>query len=353
MITTQALIDKFNQALSENWGYIWGTAGESWTAARQAALEKTTDPDRAQGRQYGKRWIGHKVADCSGLFSWAFRQLGGTMYHGSDTMYKKYCADKGELKKGKRTDGAALKPGTAVFVWNGSKYSHVGLYIGNGTVIEAMSTLQGVTTSKVTASKWKYWGELTGVKYAGGNSELTATGENPSSGVISTGAEGGVEKSSSATSDHPTLRKGSKGQAVTEMQIMLDKLGYDLGSYGVDGDFGKCTLAAVKKFQQDHGLTVDGICGPATWAKLEKVIALSGEKGTWNKGTVPSVTDSVGTEGLSLTFQDPASEAKYCVISYAWENEVARDFYRSFGFRELNEPGWYEAGDEISAVLEL
>ena len=168
MITTQALIEKFQQALSEKWGYIWGTAGVQWTAAKQKELEQTTDPDREQGRRYGKKWIGHRVADCSGLFSWAFRQLGGTMYHGSNTMYLKWCADKGKLEKGKRTDGKALKPGTAVFVWNGKTYSHVGLYIGDGTVIEAMGTCSGVTTTKVTANKWKYWGELTGVDYEQG-----------------------------------------------------------------------------------------------------------------------------------------------------------------------------------------
>ena len=135
MISTQALIDLFRQALEEKWGYIWGTSGEKWTETKQRELEKTTDSDRAQGRKYGSKWIGHTVADCSGLFSWAFRKLGGTMYHGSDTMYRKWCTDKGELKKGKRTDGRTLKPGTAVFVWNGSRYSHVGLYVGENTVI--------------------------------------------------------------------------------------------------------------------------------------------------------------------------------------------------------------------------
>ena len=263
MITTDALIEKFRQALSEKWGYIWGTAGESWTAAKQKELEKTTDDDRAQGRKYGSKWIGHKVADCSGLFSWAFKQLGGYMYHGSDTMYRKYCAQKGELKKGMRTDGAALKPGTAVFVWNGKKYSHVGLYAGNGTVIEAMGTISGVTTTKVSASKWTHWGELTGVDYSG-------AGIVP--GVIPTEAEG------SPSGGHSTLRKGSKGHAVTEMQAMLDKLGYDLGSYGVDGDFGKATEAAVKSFQSDHRLTVDGVCGVRTWAELERAVASLTEK---------------------------------------------------------------------------
>ena len=110
VISTQALIDKFKQALNEHWGYIWGTRGETWTAAKQAKLEKTTDADRANSRKYGIKWIGRKVADCSGLFSWAFAQLGGYMYHGSDTMWRKYCQQKGELRNGKRTDGKPLLP---------------------------------------------------------------------------------------------------------------------------------------------------------------------------------------------------------------------------------------------------
>jgi len=166
MIQASDLVEKFRYAFNNKWGYIWGTAGEKWTQARQAALEKTTDADRAQGRKYGSKWIGHTVADCSGLFHWAFEKLGGYMYHGSDTMYRKYCSNKGELKKGKRADGKELKSGTAVFVWNGTKYSHVGMFVGGGKVIEAASTQQGVITSAVTASKWTHWGELTGVAYS-------------------------------------------------------------------------------------------------------------------------------------------------------------------------------------------
>lgn len=167
MIDPGALIRKFQQALSEAWGYIWGTAGTMWTAAKQAALEKTTDDDRAMGRKYGKKWIGHMVADCSGLFSWAFAQLGGYMYHGSNTMWNKYCSSQGELKNGRRTDGQELKPGTAVFTYNKQKKKrgHVGLYIGDGTVIEAEGTIKGVITSKITAAKWVEWGELKGVDY--------------------------------------------------------------------------------------------------------------------------------------------------------------------------------------------
>ena len=166
VISPSALIEKFLQALSELWGYIWGTAGTMWTAEKQKALEKTTDEDRAMGRKYGSKWIGHMVADCSGIFSWAFKQLGGFMYHGSDTMYRKYTTASGELKKGQRTDGQELKPGTAVFTYNKTKkkYGHVGLYIGNGLVIEAEGTIKGVITSQVNG-KWTNWGELKGVDY--------------------------------------------------------------------------------------------------------------------------------------------------------------------------------------------
>ena len=166
MIQASDLVERFQYALNNKWGYIWGTAGDKWTQAKQTAIEKTTDAERAQARKYGSKWIGHYVADCSGLFKWAFAKLGGYMYHGSDTMYRKYCESKGELKKGKRTDGKTLKTGTAVFVWNGTKYSHVGLFVGGGKVIEAASTQQGVITSNVTASKWTNWGELSGVSYS-------------------------------------------------------------------------------------------------------------------------------------------------------------------------------------------
>ena len=167
VISSQALIEKFQQALDDHWGYIWGTAGEYWTKERQAQIEKTTDTSRAMSRKYGSKWIGHMVADCSGHFSWAFKQLGGYMYHGSNTMWDRYCASQGELKKGRREDGQNLKPGTAVFTYNKAekKRGHVGLFIGNGLVIEAEGTIKGVIASKITDSKWVEWGELTGVDY--------------------------------------------------------------------------------------------------------------------------------------------------------------------------------------------
>ena len=159
-ILSSELIAQFQTALREGWGYIYGASGEIWTQAQQNAAS------REQTKKYGQKWVGHRVADCSGLFAWAFRQLGGYCYHGSNTMFRRYSSASGSLSAGKRTDGEPLKPGTAVYKFNASEgYHHVGLYIGEGAVIEAKGTAYGVVTSKID-SGWTHWGELKGVDYA-------------------------------------------------------------------------------------------------------------------------------------------------------------------------------------------
>lgn len=108
-ISSSELIAQFQTALRDGWGYIYGASGEIWTQAQQNAAS------REQTKKYGQKWVGHRVADCSGLFAWAFRQLGGYCYHGSNTMFRRYSSASGSLSAGKRTDGEPLKPGTAVY----------------------------------------------------------------------------------------------------------------------------------------------------------------------------------------------------------------------------------------------
>lgn len=64
------------------------------------------------------------------------------------------------------------------------------------------------------------------------------------------------------------VSKGSKGAAVKAMQLLVIGYGYSCGWDGADGVFGTNTLAAVKRYQKDKGLTVDGIVGPQTWTSL-------------------------------------------------------------------------------------
>lgn len=65
----------------------------------------------------------------------------------------------------------------------------------------------------------------------------------------------------------PTLRRGNRGEYVVELQRLLVAKGYD--PKGIDGIFGQGCEKAVRQFQKDAGLQVDGIVGAKTWAALE------------------------------------------------------------------------------------
>ncbi len=66
----------------------------------------------------------------------------------------------------------------------------------------------------------------------------------------------------------PMLRRGSSGEYVKELQGLLIALGYSCGKWGADGEFGRSTESAVKLYQAERNLEVDGIVGEKTWAAL-------------------------------------------------------------------------------------
>jgi peptidoglycan hydrolase-like protein with peptidoglycan-binding domain len=88
-----------------------------------------------------------------------------------------------------------------------------------------------------------------------------------------------VETSSSPSSSLPTaralerqiqrgemVRNGSEGAAVREAQTLLKAHGFDPGR--VDGDMGRNTTDAVRRFQTSRGIRVDGVIGPETMREL-------------------------------------------------------------------------------------
>lgn len=66
-----------------------------------------------------------------------------------------------------------------------------------------------------------------------------------------------------------TLSLGSENSDVWDLQYRLRLLGYY--KLQLDGQFGIHTNRALKQFQRDYGLRVDGVVGPATWRSLKKV----------------------------------------------------------------------------------
>jgi peptidoglycan hydrolase-like protein with peptidoglycan-binding domain len=79
------------------------------------------------------------------------------------------------------------------------------------------------------------------------------------------------------------LALGDVGAEVKALQENLIKLGYDLGRWGADGDFGSTTQKRVKEFQKKCGLTADGIVGPQTYAELEEALANLTKKETYSQ----------------------------------------------------------------------
>jgi peptidoglycan hydrolase-like protein with peptidoglycan-binding domain len=116
----------------------------------------------------------------------------------------------------------------------------------------------------------------------------------------------------------PLLKKSSTGETVQQLQQALEELGYDPGA--VDGQFSSRTEAAVKAFQRDVGLTVDGIVGEITWLNIDEADTSNptlkegstgnpvrrAEKrltlGGWDPGDVDGVFDAE-TESAVKSFQ--------------------------------------------------
>ena len=91
-----------------------------------------------------------------------------------------------------------------------------------------------------------------------------------------------TDKSSGAEAKvaEATVREGSRGETVKTLQRELHQLGYYGGQ--IDGIYGKITADAVRAFQRDNGLAVDGITGPATWAALNAKAAGNNNSGAGN-----------------------------------------------------------------------
>ena len=94
-----------------------------------------------------------------------------------------------------------------------------------------------------------------------------------------------------------SLRQGDKGDSVRWLQWYLVKLGYSVGSAGIDGDFGSSTNSSVRSFQSSHGLAVDGIVGPATRAALKS--AYSGNTAASGKSDFSILTSAEGQNALA------------------------------------------------------
>ena len=230
------------------WPYVFGAWGELCVPSKRGARMNADHPTikskcRVLSGDYDWRnistnkycgacqWaIGCRMYDCRGFTRWLLRQVGLDISGAGAT--SQYNTASNWVQRGKIADMPEDKV-CCVFKYSSEtgKYEHTGMHIGGKAIVHCSGT---VKTGKTTDKGWTHY-------------------------AIPIGLYGGEPMK-------PTLRKGSEGEAVKELQARLNELGYDCGT--VDGKFGSKTLNAVIKFQTLNELEPDGIVGQKTWAKL-------------------------------------------------------------------------------------
>lgn len=249
----------FDLYKSGKYVYWYGTFGQACTESLLTAKAKQYPTHYTDGRMHRYKThitTGRRCTDCVGLIkSYLWQDEAETIRYKSNgvpdlSAAGMYAACK---IKGKIADVSELQLGALVF---NTTRSHVGVYVGNGYVVEAQSFSKGVTFSKLaTRSAFKLFGLCPYLFYE----------VEPNIGTVPE-----YVPNNSEVSEVPTIKTGSEGVAVRIMQKLLQAKGYKLPLYGADGEFGSETRYAVLDFQRANGLTSDGVCGPLTWAALAK-----------------------------------------------------------------------------------
>lgn len=248
------------------WPYVWGAVGKDCTPAirRQYMSRSGLAPgdvelirkhcpvlsgtqDTCVGCQYYPGGERTRVNDCQGFVKQVCKAAGITLNGGGCTSMWKNSANwtaKGEIR-----DMPDVVCCVFTYVEKTRKMDHIGIHVGGGRIIHCSVEVKEGNVTEKRKAPWSHY-------------------------AIPIGMDG-----SGPVVVRPTIRRGSTGIYVTECQEDLIRIGYDLGSYGADGKFGAKTEAAVRAFQAAHGLTVDGVVGPATWAALDKAVGPEPEPG--------------------------------------------------------------------------
>ncbi len=140
-------------------------------------------------------------------------------------------------------------------------------------------------------------GTVSAVKAFQKKNSLSQTGTADSATlkkVYSTSAISANDKENTADTT-TTLKRGSKGEAVKELQRRLKELGYYKST--IDGEYGSGTVSAVKAFQKKNGLTQSGTADAAT---LKKVYSSSAIGATENTDTNTTTTLKRGDKGEAV-----------------------------------------------------
>ena len=158
------LVKWAQMAYDNKWGYVWGSHGNVLTANELKRLEKTFGSHVTDKEEYIKsHWLGRRTSDCVGLikgYGW-YDEASEIIKYGTNGM-KDVTADgmfNAAVEKGPISTMPDI-PGIAV--WH---QGHIGVYIGNGYVIHAANTYDGVIKTPITSSGWTHWLKVPYINY--------------------------------------------------------------------------------------------------------------------------------------------------------------------------------------------
>lgn len=172
-----------------------------------------------------------------------------------------------------RKDGSVYRgrPENSVGAHAGNNnYDSIGICFEGNFMTETMPEAQKRAGQELV----QYLKDKYGISTVQKHSDVNATGCPGTHFPFKEISEGTAEKKPAEsaaegfTAVFPQIAKGDKGDKVRVLQELLRGKGYDLGTYGADGDFGGATRSAVVAFQVRSGLSADGIVGKSTWSKL-------------------------------------------------------------------------------------
>lgn len=158
------LVKWAKDAKANGWGYVLGTFGNVLTeSGLQAKIARYPDQIGEYESFIRQNWMGRRTADCIGLikgYSWYNPDTGSISYGANgmpdinaDQMYNS-ATRKGPISSIPEVPGLA--------VWT---TGHIGIYIGNGQVIEAMGTRYGVVQTSLASRNFTHWLQIPYITY--------------------------------------------------------------------------------------------------------------------------------------------------------------------------------------------
>lgn len=250
-----AQVGYLEKASKENLDSKTGNAGRgNWT-------KYARDLDAISGFYNGKK---NGYAWCAVFVDWCFVQAYGVDKAREMTCHTTLGAGCDYAARGYKAASrwhVTPRVGDEVFFRSGSaSYAHTGLVVSVDR--DTITTVEGNTSG--ASGVISNGGGVCKKTYKVGSSYIVGYGRPDYSLVDDT-----VEDTEEVCDvEVKVLRKGNKGSAVKALQLLLYGNYYSCGVAGADGDFGSGTLAAVKAYQKDKGLSADGVVGAKTWASL-------------------------------------------------------------------------------------